>query len=92
MTNVPKIKKNLMKCKCKTCPTYDFACKVKSIPGNMGLILGDMEDKTHAETMFCGYEKSNCLDEEKGCLCPSCEVFKECALDKTYYCIVTYGK
>jgi len=92
MTKVPKEKGNLIKCMCKKCPTYDFACKVKSIPGNVGLILGDMEDKTHAETLFCAYEKSNCIEDEKGCLCPTCELFKEYELGKTYFCTVTAGK
>ena len=92
MTKVPKEKANLIKCMCKKCPTYDFACKVKSIPGNMGLILGDMEDKLHAETMFCAYEKSNCLEDEKGCLCPTCELFKKYELGKTYFCTETAGK
>lgn len=56
-------------------PSYVFACQIKkSMPGNMVLIMSDI-DKIHAETMFCAYEKSHCIDGEKGCLCATCELF-----------------
>jgi hypothetical protein len=93
MSKVPKTKENLMKCMCKKCPSYTFACKMMSMPGNIILLIGTMDDdKLHAETMFCAYEKSQCINEEKGCKCGSCEVFKEYELSKTYFCIENGGK
>lgn len=92
MSKVEKTKDNLKKCICMKCPSYNFACKMKSMPGNMILMMGNMEDKLHAEAMFCAYEKSSCIDEEKGCHCAQCELFKEHSLGKTYFCTVTNGK
>jgi hypothetical protein len=91
MSKVAKTKENLKKCLCMKCPSYVFACQIKSMPGNMILMMSDM-DKIHAETMFCAYEKSHCIDEEKGCLCATCELFKHYELGKGYFCIVTDGK
>jgi hypothetical protein len=91
MSMVAKTKENLKKCLCMKCPSYSFACKVKSMPGNMILMMGKM-DGIHAEAMFCAYEKSQCIDEEKGCICGTCEVFKEYNLGKGYFCTVTGGK
>ena len=92
MSKVEKTKDNLKKCICMKCPSYNFACKMKSMPGNMILMMGNMEDKIHAEAMFCAYEKSSCIDEEKGCICGQCELFKEHDLGKLYFCTVTDGK
>jgi len=92
MSKVAKTKENLKKCDCMKCPSYTFSCKVKSMPGNIILIVGDMEEKLHAEAMFCAYEKSRCIDEEKGCICPTCELFTENNLDKTYFCLNPDGK
>ncbi|MBE0450788.1 MAG: DUF2769 domain-containing protein [Clostridia bacterium] len=65
---------------------------MKSMPGNMILMMGSTEDKIHAEAMFCAYEKSHCIDEEKGCICGTCELFKEYELGKSYFCTTTDGK
>ena len=92
MSKVSKTKENLKKCICMKCPSYTFDCKMKSMPGNVILKMGDMEEKIHAEAMFCAYEKSNCIDEEKGCLCATCENFKEYELGKSYFCQVNGGK
>lgn len=93
MSKVEKTKGNLIKCLCmKTCPSYGFACKMTSLPSNTILLVSDMEKKLHAETMFCAYEKSTCIDEEKGCMCGSCEVFKKYGLDRGYFCITDGGK
>lgn len=92
MAKVEKTKENLFKCKCKICPNYEFTCKVKSIPGNMILLISDMEDKVHAETMFCAFSKSSCIDTEKGCLCPGCEVHKKYELKNMYFCLADGGK
>lgn len=92
MSKVEKTKENLKKCLCMKCPSYTFFCKMKSMPGNMILMVSDMEEKLHAEAMFCAYEKSRCIDEEKSCNCPTCELHKEYNLDKTYFCTNQDGK
>lgn len=92
MSKVAKTKENLKKCLCMKCPSYTFSCKVKSMPGNMILMVSDKEKKLHAEAMFCAYEKSHCIDEEKGCNCPTCELYKEYNLGKTYFCTTQDGK
>ncbi|MDW7668748.1 MAG: DUF2769 domain-containing protein [Bacillota bacterium] len=92
MSKVAKTKENLKKCLCMKCPSYTFSCKMKSMPGNVILMMGSTEDKIHAEAMFCAYEKSRCIDEEKGCICGTCELFKEYELENKYFCTTTDGK
>lgn len=92
MKIVPKTKENLKKCMCMKCPSYNFACKVRAMPGNVILKIGDVEKKLHAEALFCAFEPSHCIDEEKGCNCVKCEVLKENELDKGYFCMVEGGK
>lgn len=93
MSKVAKTKENLKKCLCKNCPSYTFTCKLMGAPGNIILLFDTMDDdKLHAETMFCAYEKSQCINEAKGCVCPKCEVAKEYELGKTYFCLETGGK
>ncbi|QRN86824.1 DUF2769 domain-containing protein [Clostridia bacterium] len=92
MSNVPKTKENLKKCLCMKCPSYTFACKVKSMPGNAILMMSDMDKKLHAEAMYCAYEKSNCISEDKGCICSTCELYKEYGLTNGYYCTADGGK
>lgn len=92
MSKVERTRENVFKCQCKKCPTYEFTCKMKSIPGNMILLVSDMSDKIHAETMFCAFEKSSCIESGKGCLCVGCEVQKKYELKNTYYCLETGGK
>lgn len=92
MKRIPKTKENLKKCRCMKCPSYNFACKVKAVPGNIILKMTKMDSKIHAEAMFCMYEPSDCIDEEKGCLCAECELFKEYELKNNYFCIVDGGK
>jgi len=55
-------------------------------------MVSDKEKKIHAETMFCAYEPSHCIDEEKGCSCKQCEVFKDYELGKEYFCMFEGGK
>lgn len=93
MNKVQRTKENLMKCLCKNCPTYSFACKLMATPGNIILFFDTMnDDRLHAETMFCAYDKSQCINEEKGCKCSNCEVYKENGLDTIYFCTNTGGK
>jgi hypothetical protein len=91
MSSVPKTKENLMKCQCMNCPTYSDKCKEQSKPELEELQNGNM-DRTHAEAMFCAYEKSNCINEEKQCICPTCPLFSEYNLTNNYFCIQTGGK
>lgn len=92
MERIQKTKENLKKCQCMKCPSYNFACKVKSMPGNLIFKRSKMDSKIHAEIMFCVYEPSDCIDEEKGCQCIECELFKEYDLKKRYFCIEDGGK
>ncbi|MBI2849444.1 MAG: DUF2769 domain-containing protein [Chloroflexi bacterium] len=87
MKTVAKTKANLMKCLCMRCPTYTFTCKVKSIPSNMFAMMRDIGKLDHLEGMFCAFEKSICITEEKGCICMTCALYKQYDLDKAYYCL-----
>lgn len=92
MESVEKTKENLIVCKCLFCPSYGFACKVQSMPSNVLLLVGDMDKRIHAEKLFCAYEESACITEEKGCVCPSCEVKEKYNLGKVYYCLEHGGR
>ncbi|EKE02057.1 MAG: hypothetical protein ACD_20C00431G0010 [uncultured bacterium] len=95
MSKVDKTLDNLKRCLCPKCPSYTFGCKVEAIPGtivDLAGAKGDISKLEHLEGMFCAYEKSNCINEQKGCLCGDCEVHKDYNLDKGYYCIQTGGK
>ena len=87
MSTVTRTKENLKKCQCMKCPTYTFMCKMKSMPSNIMAMMGDIGKKDHMEAMYCAFDKSKCIDEEKGCICMTCELFKEYNLDKAYYCL-----
>jgi len=92
MSKVARTRENLFKCLCKKCPTYSFTCKIMSMPGNAILLIDPKEDRPWAETMFCAYSKSRCIQEEKGCLCVQCEVYRENELTNTYFCLADGGK
>ncbi len=93
MKKVERTRENLTKCLCKGCPTYSFACKLMAMPGDIILLFDTLDDeRLHAETMFCAYHKSQCITNEKGCKCASCEVYAENGLDKTYFCTNEGGK
>ena len=92
MSVVEKTKANLIACKCLVCPSYEFTCKVQSMPSNVLLLIGDMDNMIHAEKLFCAYEKSSCIEQKKGCICPECEVQKKYDLKKVYYCLEDGGK
>ena len=62
------------------------------MPGNIILMIGDMSHKIHVKAMFCAFEKSSYIDEEKGCSCGNCDLFKEYVFGKGYFCIVSDGK
>lgn len=87
MSKVTKTKENLKKCLCMKCPTYTFMCKVKSMPSNILAMMGDFAKKDHMEAMYCAFDKSKCITEEKSCICMTCALFNEYNLDKAYYCL-----
>jgi hypothetical protein len=93
MAKVEKSKENLKKCLCMKCPTYGFMCKMKNMPGNMmDMMKKDLATVDHMEAMFCAFGQSKCIDTEKGCICMTCEVFKENKLNKGYWCTTEGGK
>lgn len=72
MSVVAKTKSNLKKCMCVKCPTYSFACKIKAIPeGISDMLKRDISEEKHMEMIFCVFESSKCIKEEKGCICTS---------------------
>lgn len=87
---VDKTKENLIKCKCKFCPSYGIKCKLKEMPHDILEVVehfSDVSKAGHIDCLFCAFGKSECITEEKGCKCGECEVFKEYELDSTYYCL-----
>ena len=73
---VEKTKENLKKCICMDCPSYTMGCKIRSIPENLFKLAEDLEKVDHYEKMFCAFSKSECIKEDKGCICPECEIHK----------------
>ena len=51
----------------------------------------DVSHLEHLELMFCAFEKSNCIHENRGCLCEKCPVHKKYALNNEDYCLNTGG-
>lgn len=92
MKEVDKTKDNLKKCKCMNCPSYTDTCKVKNAPENLLKLMGDFSKHEHYEKMFCAFERSNCIEEDNGCLCEDCEVFKNYNLNRNEFCLKTGGR
>lgn len=92
MQEVAKTKANLKKCKCMSCPSYTYECKIKNTPQNIAKLMTDFEKVTHYEKMFCAFEKSHCIDADQGCLCADCDVYKNYRLNAQEFCIHTGGK
>ena len=87
---VDKTKDNAQMCQCLKCPSYTKTCKMKN---NMHMVQ-DVYAKTndeHWELMFCAFEKSNCIHENRGCMCQGCPVHKKYALNNEDYCLHTGG-
>lgn len=91
MVFVARTKENLQRCKCMDCPSYTLGCKIKNMPGNLYKLMGEIEDVEHFEGMFCAFEKSNCIEESKGCLCNECEIFHKYRLNRQDFCIENGG-
>ncbi|MBP1908091.1 DUF2769 domain-containing protein [Methanolobus bombayensis] len=88
MGNVEKSKDNVRKCICIKCPSYSFACKIKAIPESaVNMLKGDIANAEHMEGLFCAFGKSKCIEEQKGCICPECDVYKENGLNNVYFCL-----
>ena len=77
MHTVARTSENLEKCRCSGCPSYTAGCKVKSYPLHLLRMIDGIDNMEHYEAMFCAFGKSNCIHEDKGCLCEDCEVFLE---------------
>ncbi len=89
---VDRTKENLERCKCLSCPSYTLGCKVKNVPVNLFKMMEDLDKVEHFEQMFCAFEKSHCIDEDRGCLCPECPVHAEYNLNRDDYCLRDGGK
>jgi hypothetical protein len=61
--------------------------KVPVTPQNAALcICGGCPSSPPEGTLFCATGKSAEKITRRGCLCPDCAVFKNCALFDAYYC------
>ncbi|MCQ6963409.1 DUF2769 domain-containing protein [Methanolobus chelungpuianus] len=88
MGKVEKSIDNIHKCLCRKCPTYRTAYEQKSKPEDMTrMIEGDTSDAGSLEGVFCASGKSRFIEERKGCICGSCQVYKENGLSSGYYCL-----
>jgi hypothetical protein len=86
MSTVEKSMANLTKCVCHLCPTYTFTCKIKAVPGIVKGMVTDIHKAEHVDSMFCVFGKSKCIDEEKGCICNDCDVYKDNKLEGKFFC------
>ncbi len=84
---VERSRENLKECQCMHCPSYTTGCKIKSMPENIMNLMEGLSETDHFECMFCAYEKSNCIKENKGCLCEDCPVHKKYGLEQESYCL-----
>lgn len=88
---VAKTKENLKECRCTECPSYTMGCKIKNYPINMIKALNNLDEVEHFEGMFCAFEKSHCIEEDRGCLCEECPIHAKYDLVREDYCIKTGG-
>lgn len=92
MSEVQRTPENLAKCSCMKCPTYALGCKLKAMPKNMMTKLkGNISEVEHFEGLFCTFGKSKCITKITECICETCDVYKENALDSYGYCTVDGG-
>lgn len=92
MHTVARTTENLKKCRCSDCPSYTTGCKIKNYPVNLFKLVDGLENIEHFEKMFCAFGKSDCIHEDRGCLCEECEVFAENDLTRDEYCLAEGGK
>ena len=91
MKKVARTKENLERCQCMDCPSYSLTCKIKAMPANVFKLMKNLDTADHFEGMFCAYEKSHCISHSKGCLCVTCEVFREYDLSRQSFCLSDGG-
>ena len=88
---VARTKENLEKCRCMDCPSYTLGCKIRNMPGNIYKLMDDLNDVDHFEAMYCAFEHSRCIEEDRGCLCDDCPVHQEYHLNREDYCLKDGG-
>ena len=88
---VTRTKENLKRCLCMRCPSYTTECKIRSLPYNLVHMAEDLKNANHFEGMFCAFEKSSCIMDNKGCLCDDCPIHDEYQLKNNDYCLSTGG-
>ncbi|MBP3346140.1 MAG: DUF2769 domain-containing protein [Alphaproteobacteria bacterium] len=88
---VEKTRENLRECLCLHCPSYTTVCKMKNMPENLIKMLEPIDDIEHFEGMYCAFDRSHCIHEDKGCICEKCEVHKKYNLKKEDYCLKNGG-
>ena len=81
---VEKTKENLQRCLCMSCPSYTMGCKLKNMPENLVKL-------DHFESMYCAFDKSHCIEHDKGCICSKCQNYKDYNLHNEDYCLKTGG-
>ncbi len=87
---VDKTMENMKSCLCLICPSYTTICMHKNKTENL-LNIKKIKSKKHLEIMFCAFDKSTCIHENKGCLCSRCPVHRKYELNNEDYCIDSGG-
>jgi len=91
MGQVAKTVSNAVRCICVKCPSYTLGCMLRGMPVNLKALAGGLGNAGHMEGMFCAFEKSRCINQDKGCLCFKCPLYKANGLEKKSYCLATGG-
>ena len=91
MQKVDKTTENIKLCRCMTCPSYTEHCKLKNAPENFLKSLENLQNMQHYEKLYCAFEKSNCIYQDKGCVCSECDVYKNYNLQNHDYCLHNGG-
>ncbi len=68
---IVKDKKNMEKCLCPKCPSYNHCANLKKEALFCSEEVG----------------KSKCIQKKNGCICDQCPVYKENHLKTGYYCV-----
>lgn len=84
---VERTKDNLKSCQCMHCPSYTTGCKIKSMPENIVNLMEGLNEAKHFEGMFCAFERSDCIKENKGCFCSDCPIHNKYGLKSGAYCL-----
>lgn len=68
-----------------------MGCKLKNMPENLVKMFEDFEQLDHFESMYCAFDKSHCIEHDKGCICSKCQNYKDYNLHNEDYCLKTGG-